>query len=912
MRKILSRFLDTKSLGIFCSLVAIAAFVGCIMSIGALATGERVVELSNATANTTTRDITWTIGNESLTLTLGTGPTLTTNSIEYASGDNISISLTHNGTTNVCDQYEVFLSAGGWNENQPYYLQCTSYSTTQEFYTDSNFNIPSDVSGITLGAQKRNQPGPGPDIDPSGPIIVNIAADSFGENGKTATFQFGEQNSRSITFNTAWNATNNPHFEFENGNSDALRTAFTNGLRFTAGGECMDAYDGNSSPHDNYYVRLESQGGWGINYACENGNYTLPFTGEENIPPESYTIRVMQKTQPQQDIGVEFENVSLLAQGGSYIKVTSRDESLAGKTFIITPSSGTISCNEHDGETHCSQQFSQSPFDQNSDFFYYISVEGGQWDDSTMMVFFRGAAGLGGSPIVTKVGNDYEFMLNGAGIPADTNHISIAIEEPHEHGGGGEDEPQHEGDPVPATSVKIKSNIGDSSITKSFYLARISINNNPVNDNGKERCEISGDDRANDEVCPSEYTVSNFSYNKVANVNTVEISFGTLFIHKYINSVKVNGTTYQIPFDYTNRQEWLAHYYHQMTGFTIDNVPYNEGGYVIEVDVDELPGQYQQIGNFLWTNAEDEKYRPDGSENDEYIGHSNLEVVSVLCHIAENNDVFFNVATDKVPDGCVFEYRPDDNDEHKTGSLVVPEGSTITVRLKPTYGWQVTSFKISGDDVIETDPGAVAQYTFGIHKGNAHLGAVVTEVDDEVNAASEKVKSGTISLGGEEITEGTAMLTVGDADLTDEQKAEFQTQAGNYNVSTFLDIDLDQVFYNGMGDYWQGAEMSELAHEATITLTLEEGVDGNSVILVHKKHDGTYEIIPTTYDAKTHTITFKTSSFSDYAIASANVKNADTVDRIIKYVLILTASLTVSIFCFTKAKQTVKQSEESK
>ena len=71
---------------------------------------------------------------------------------------------------------------------------------------------------------------------------------------------------------------------------------------------------------------------------------------------------------------------------------------------------------------------------------------------------------------------------------------------------------------------------------------------------------------------------------------------------------------------------------------------------------------------------------------------------------------------------------------------------------------------------------------------------------------------------------------------------------------------------------------------------LEILIDGNSVVIVHQKHDGTYEIIPTTYDPVTHTLTFKTSSFSNYAIASTTVATANTLDNIKKYFIIFAVS----------------------
>lgn len=137
-----------------------------------------------------------------------------------------------------------------------------------------------------------------------------------------------------------------------------------------------------------------------------------------------------------------------------------------------------------------------------------------------------------------------------------------------------------------------------------------------------------------------------------------------------------------------------------------------------------------------------------------------------------------------------------------------------------------------------------------------------------VHTSSDKVKDGTIELGGKEINSGSVVLSVGDVTLSNEQLTNFEETANGYVISSFLDIKLDQVIYKGSEtDVWSN-ELKELNNEATITLQLEKGVNGNEVVIVHEKHDGTYEIIPAVYNAETNTITFKTSSFSNYAIAS--------------------------------------------
>ena len=90
-------------------------------------------------------------------------------------------------------------------------------------------------------------------------------------------------------------------------------------------------------------------------------------------------------------------------------------------------------------------------------------------------------------------------------------------------------------------------------------------------------------------------------------------------------------------------------------------------------------------------------------------------------------------------------------------------------------------------------------------------------------------------------------------------------------------------------------------------MKLAEGVDGNTVVIVHEKHDGTYEVIPTTYDEKTHTISFKTSSFSNYAIASANIANSNTLDNIIRYCVLFVLSSAATIFFATRRVKEVNE-----
>lgn len=257
----------------------------------------------------------------------------------------------------------------------------------------------------------------------------------------------------------------------------------------------------------------------------------------------------------------------------------------------------------------------------------------------------------------------------------------------------------------------------------------------------------------------------------------------------------------------------------------------------------------------------------------------------------------------------------DDGSEEGYGFASFIPGTEVTIKLIPDYGYQVTSASLN--DTKIKPQAEQSTFTFIMPQTDLHLSAIFTKVGDVVKSSTDKVTSGTVKIGANEITTGSTVLNVSDASLTDTQKQSFSKVAGDYEVSTYLDINLDQVIYKGSStDVWTN-ELKELNNEATITLQLENGVNGNEVVIVHEKHDGTYEIIPTTYDPETNTITFKTSSFSNYAIASKTVAvNTDTIstnpqtgDNIIIFSIIFVLALTGILATCIISKKKVKNNK---
>lgn len=195
-------------------------------------------------------------------------------------------------------------------------------------------------------------------------------------------------------------------------------------------------------------------------------------------------------------------------------------------------------------------------------------------------------------------------------------------------------------------------------------------------------------------------------------------------------------------------------------------------------------------------------------------------------------------------------------------------GYKVVLKLKPDYGYQLTSIKINNEELVAGKEQSTFEYT--MPNTNVHISGIFEKINNKVNAESKKVKSGTIEFDGKEVNSGSIVLSVNDIELTKEQISNFEKNANGYNISSYLDISLAQVIYKGTRESVWKNELRELNNLAKITLKLENGIDGNEVVIIHEKHDGTYEMIPTTYNSETNTITFATTSFSNYAIASKN------------------------------------------
>lgn len=115
------------------------------------------------------------------------------------------------------------------------------------------------------------------------------------------------------------------------------------------------------------------------------------------------------------------------------------------------------------------------------------------------------------------------------------------------------------------------------------------------------------------------------------------------------------------------------------------------------------------------------------------------------------------------------------------------------------------------------------------------------------------------------------VIADGTASITPESKNLMETKAADYTLANYMDISLYKyVSIDGE------TEVSQQIHETTGLITIsiqvpdsmlntDENVERTYVVV--RNHEGTVELLSSTYDAATHTLTFPTNQFSDYAIA---------------------------------------------
>lgn len=342
-----------------------------------------------------------------------------------------------------------------------------------------------------------------------------------------------------------------------------------------------------------------------------------------------------------------------------------------------------------------------------------------------------------------------------------------------------------------------------------------------------------------DELNKIEETGKGYASGEINNLISVQLAFGD----GNIGSVTVNGEKINIPEGTKDRLEFSV-------------APASE--YVIVVTKAKNSSSSDVPRTIIWDS---DKNNNSSLKDNEILKNGSIEILDIK---------------DKSGNSIGLNEVKQDTTKNNGWASILP-GYKVILKLKPDYGYQLTSIKINDETLTAKEEESTFEYT--MPDTNVHLSGIFEKVDNKVTADTEKVKEGKIEISESEIDSGSVVLSVSDAALTEEQTAKFKEKTEGYEISTFLGISLDKVVYKGTeNDVWS-KKLNDLKNKATITLKLEEKINGNEIKIIHEKSDGTFEIIPADYNASENTITFKTSSFSNYAIASKTENNIESKEN---------------------------------
>ena len=478
-------------------------------------------------------------------------------------------------------------------------------------------------------------------------------------------------------------------------------------------------------------------------------------------------------------------------------------------------------------------------------------------------------------------------------------------------------------------------------LNKTWTAVSISVNDNWAGDAHTrcERYEPGEDDRLPAELY-EELGSQRIRMNRGDDDEFVSLDFFLSSWGDEVYALKINGVDYtdQLKVDtdkdgipdttyFDDRYSWLLRFRDQGTRFSIKNVPVNEkqdGDRVYDeynVEIAIAPNEECYIGNFGWSNNDYFAPEPLGVEpSDLYIGHSTLTLLSVDYFDGDPDWDFdkdglkhLDIKRTENPNNNSYAYESNDeinyihyeldrpsrmasDIEVETSEMVIPEGSWVTMKIEPDYGYQVVSFNVTEDEIkLDKNAEGASVFSFKVGKGNYHIGAQVVEVGNDAKVDNaENIDFAMVELPEGTIETGTARLTVEDANPNADKKAEFEQIAEDegLEIENYLDINLDQVFFQGTGndeDVWK-FPMEDLENPAQVGLQLGEGLLGDDLgdgdlVVIHNIHDeeGDFEVLDTELVEENGKvgIVFDADSFSGYAIAR---KKKDVKEPGISYV----------------------------
>ena len=320
-------------------------------------------------------------------------------------------------------------------------------------------------------------------------------------------------------------------------------------------------------------------------------------------------------------------------------------------------------------------------------------------------------------------------------------------------------------------------------------------------------------------------TGKGYASGEIYNLIQIQLAFGD----GNIGTVTVNGKSVNLPEGTSDSVEFAA-------------APAST--YTIEVTKSSTVTKIKRT--IVW---ESDNANNTSLKEDELLKHGSVEIIGI-----------------KDEDGNPVELKDIDQSTSHGYALVVP-GSEITFRVTPEYGYQLDSITINGQSLTPLED--TSTYTYTMPDTNVHICGIFTKKEDQTELNTDKVKNALIQLAENEITSGNSRLTIKDAVLTQQQQEAFEKAAGDYQIVGYFDIKLAQILYkNSAADLWVN-DIAALKNPAKVSLQLgtDLEVESNDLIVIHENSDGTYEVIPASFDSAAKTVMFQTKGFSNYAVA---------------------------------------------
>lgn len=452
---------------------------------------------------------------------------------------------------------------------------------------------------------------------------------------------------------------------------------------------------------------------------------------------------------------------------------------------------------------------------------------GDTYDEQTMQVIIRGTDNYS-CPLNV---NNNTASLNGLNFPDGVLNLSI---ESKNNGGNPNDNPPPSDNNYP-DDIQINGTYNSDGLGMNITFNGVNV--------GDESKNVVG-------------TAKGYATGSEKNVIRIQLAFGD----GNLGSVTINGEEMPLPEGVGDFAE-----------FEVD--PASE--YTIVVTKSE--DRSNVPCTIIWTNPD---YKPTSEEDAEWVSdfkveHGYAKVIAVYDETGKKLS----------PEEYIGENSDEFGLDNGFGWVKVFPKYKAVFEFVPEYGYQLTEIKLSDQPMGASEDMNFFTVTIPEGGANIHFNAVFTETKDVVTSSSEKVSGGSIELGNT-LPGGSAQLSVSDVELSSDKISGFENAAGEYSISNYLDIDLYNVYYKGKDDsedVWLD-KISELENEATISIKLEEGVNADDIVIVHNVHDGDeYEIIQIdSYDPETNTITFKTKSFSSYAIATKTNDKTTKPDETVK------------------------------